>query len=321
MRLERLLLTGLLAIVFSATATPTSAQLLNNFLALEELTRATAIAKDSIGENAILVGIATAGMIELGSFGTYEGFDVKTGESSAWAYQFLTPSGDNGVAVGIAKFIIGDPLVFSELGNDFDLEPDELDLSGSFTNSDEFVGQLVKNATFLAYAKDYPDAIPEGIVLSWQPDAIEQLPDGFPLDKPIWGIFYNTNADVPDDSTMICFVSSGQGETHCVRFDVSSVDDPSGSNGGVHLSVAPNPVHKTGIATLRIESPESSGIPDEVSLYNTLGQQVIDLKNRLVRDAQGGFTAEFNLAGLGSGNYVCRVVRGNHIQSIQVIID
>lgn len=321
MRLERLLLTGIFAIAFSMAATPASAQLLNAFLALEELPRATTIAKDSIGDNAILVGIATAGMIELGSFGTYEGFDAKTGKSSGWAYQFLIPSGEDGVAVGIAKFIIGDPLVFSERGNDFDLEPDALDMSGNFTNSDEFVGQLHKNSTFIDYGKDYPDAIPEGIVLSWQPDAIEQLPNSFPLDKPIWGIFYNTNADVPDDSTMICFVSSGQGETHCIRFNVSSVDDPTGKNGGVRLSVAPNPVHKTGVATLRIESIEPGKTPDDVSLYNTLGEQVIDLKDRLVPDGQGGFTADFNLAGLVSGNYVCRVVRGNHVQSIQIIVD
>ena len=321
MRFERLLLAGIFVIAFHAVVEPASAQLISKFLALEEVDRATEIAKDSIGENAIMVGIATAGMIELGNFGTYEGFDPSTGESTAWAYQFLNPSGTEGVGVGIAKFIIGDPLVLAERGNDFDLDPDVLDMTGDYTNSDAFVEQLKKNATFQQYNQDYPDAIPEGIVLSWQPEALELLPENFPLDKPIWGIFYNTNADVPDDSTLICFVSSGDGETHCVRFDVSSVDDPTENHSGIYLSVAPNPAQKAGTVTMHIESLESGRVPYEVSLYNTLGQKVMDLNDRLLPDAQGGFVAEFSLDGLESGNYICRVVQGNNVRSTQFVVE
>ena len=321
MRSKQLLLTLGFAAVLSAAATPASAQLLNKFLALEEVERATAIAKDSIGDNALLVGIATAGVIDLGGFGTYDGFDPSTGESSAWAYQFLTPSGDDGVAVGVAKFIIGDPLVITEDGNDFDLEPDELNLSGNFANSDAFVAQLKKNDEFKKYSQEYPEAVPEGIVLSWQPDAADELPETFPKDMPIWGIFYNTNADIPDDSTLVCFVASGTGVSHCVRFNVSGIDDPVAGNSGLGLSVAPNPARRVGTARLTIASDAGTDQPTEVCLYNAIGQQVLDLKDRLIPDGSGGFEAEFNLAGLDAGSYICRVVRGNSVQSIQIIVD
>lgn len=321
MRSKQLLLALGFATVLSVAATPASAQLLNKFLALEEVERATAIAKDSIGDNALLVGIATAGVIDLGGFGTFDGFDPSTGKSSAWAYQFLTPSGDEGVAVGVAKFIIGDPLVITEDGNDFDLEPDELDLSGNFANSDAFVAQLKNNEEFKKYGQEYPNAVPEGIVLSWQPEVTDELPETFPTDMPIWGIYYNTNADIPDDSTLVCFVASGTGVSHCVRFNVSGVDDPSAGNVGLGLSVAPNPARSVGTARLTIAPENGVVLPTEVGLYNSLGQKVLDLNDRLIPDGSGGFVAEFNLAGLGTGSYICRVVRGSSVQSIQIIVD
>ncbi len=318
MRLKRLLLllTGILAISFSTTITPASAQQTPNpYLALDELQEARTNVSDMN-----LVGMITwGGELSHPNYGKHEGFDVRTGRSWVWGYQFLSPSGSAGVTLLTFKYKEGDNRY---AGSGIrGIEPDSLDLSGNFTNSDAFVEQLHKNRTFDEYSRKYPDVTPESIELRWQPDSIEQLPNSFPLDKPIWGIYYNTSADLPGDSTMICFVSSGQGETHCIRFEVSSVDDPSGQNGGVRLNVAPNPVNKTGVATLQIESDEPGLAPDDVSLYNMLGEQVIDLKDRLVPDGLGGFTANLNLVGLVSGSYVCRVVRGNRVHSIHIMVD
>lgn len=321
MQIKRLLLTApiLLGAAVIASTSAFAQGLTVPYLAKEKVAVATAAAKDSIGNDAVLVGIATAGVIDLGTFGQYDGFNIEDGKSNAWGYQFLTPSGDDGVGVGVIQFLIAD-YIMGERGNDFGLEVRTLDLSGAYSNSDAFVIRLKQNSTFNDYMSDYPDAVPEGIVLTWQPDGEGFLPEEFPLDKPIWGIYFNTNAPTPDDSTMACYVASGTGESYCIRAEVSSVEGEDAAAGAVRLTVAPNPAREAGTATLHIGSQKNASV-QEVGLYDIVGRKVMDLTTTLVPDGVGGKKAVFGLGGLPAGSYVCRVVQGNSIQSVRLIVE
>lgn len=321
MRIKRLLLTApaLLgaAAIFSASAF--AQQLTVPYLAKEKLSVATAAAKDSIGDDAVLVGIATAGEIDLGAFGVFEGFNMEDGKSSAWGYQYLTPSGDDGVAVGVVQFIIAD-YIEGERGNDFGLDARDLDLTGAYSNSDAFAEQLKQNNTFTQYLSDNPDAVPEGIVLTWQPDGQDFLPEEFPLDKPIWAIYFNTGDITPDATTMACYMASGTGETYCVRAEASSVEETGDASEAVRLTVAPNPAGTSAAAVVRIARSGGESV-SEAALYDMTGRRVADLTKALVPDGPEGLKAEINLNGLTAGTYVCRVVQGKTIRSVRLIVE
>ena len=160
-----------------------SAQLLQKYLAQDQIDRATETAKDSIGADAILVGIAAPGEVDLNDIGfpiTADGFSKEDGTSSVWGYLFMTPSRDDSIGVAVARFAIGDPLVLAEREGDFDQEAIALDLSGANSGSDAFATILRANPTFIKYHQDYNDAIPEAAVLAWRPSGVELLAASFP---------------------------------------------------------------------------------------------------------------------------------------------
>lgn len=325
MRIERVLpafiaLSGLLVLLISTSANA-QIDVTIPYHSNEQIEVATGAAQDSLDGDVLLVGIATAGEIDLGGFGVYKGFDLNDGTSNAWGYQFLTPSGEEGIALGVVQFIVGPPYIDGERGNDFDLEVKPLDLTGAYANSDAFIARLKTNTTFDEYLDDYPDAVPEGVVLTWRPEGQDFLPEEFPIDKPIWGIYFNTNAPTPDDSTMACFVASGTGETHCVRADVSAVEDDAVESGSVRLTVAPNPVGESGTATLSIGLADGKQPVSEVGLYDIIGRKVLDLTGGTIPDGANGLKIELGIKDLPAGTYICRVVQGSTIRSIRVIVE
>ena len=126
---------------FCVTNLNLSAQFLSPYLSQSEVERATQTAKDSIGSDALLIGIATQGEIDLSELfpGLVEkGFNKENGESGLWGYLFMTPSRSDSIGVAVVKLALGGTQVFTDREGEYDQEPVALDLSGAYSGSDAF---------------------------------------------------------------------------------------------------------------------------------------------------------------------------------------
>ena len=295
--------------------------LLEQYLSQDELAYATDIATDSIGSEAVLVGIAAPGEVDLSELFpglVAPGFEKNNGTSSAWGYLYMTPSRNDSIGVAVLRVALGGKQAFAEREGDYDQEPVALDLTGAYSGSDAFATRLRANAVFNKYHSDYPGEIPDAAVLAWRPlGAAEILSPSFPADKPIWGIYYPGNDD--DIPAMACFVATGTGQDTCVVIDFSSsIDADAITSAGI--TVQPNPASADNDIRIRISAADGRK-PEQVSLYDVAGRELRDLSGMLQTDGRGEYVITLSLSGLTSGRYYCRVVSGESIRSIPVIVE
>lgn len=265
-------LTGLVILPIAAAS-----QFTRNYFSQEEVDRATQVARDSIGLDAGLVGIATTGEIDLSDIGfptTIQGYREADGSSPAWGYLFSTPSGDDEIGVAVIKLAIGDPVTVTERESDFETGTRDLDLSGPYAGSDSLAVALQRNDIYRDHRTEFPQMPADAVVLAWEPNGSDEfLPVEFPKNLPIWSIFFSP--DELTDSSMVCFVSTGSGETFCRRFESTSVRGSSGTDEGLRLSGAVPAVAGEGLevtvpsgadlSTLRLSSLDGRTLLDASS--------------------------------------------------------
>ena len=325
MKRHRLLASVLLIIGFLLPGYTLSAQgLFKSYPSQDHVDFATQEAKDSIGPDAFLVGIATLGEIDLSEIGfnnTVPGFSRDDGTSTVWAYLFMTPSGDHNIGVAVVEFLIGGPQALALL-DDIDMfvqEPDSLDLTGAHSGSNAFADQLQSNPTFIKYHDDYGDAIPDTVVLVWFPRGVNELPTaGFPDDKPIWAIYYG--GEELSDSSMACFVSSGNGMDTCIRGVSISVPMNETHANNLSLSIRPNPFTTQDEVVVQIRTVNGTE-PERIGLYDVKGREVRDLSSLIEIEGNSEYTVAVNVSDIPSGPYFCRVVSGESLHTIPLIVE
>ncbi len=290
-------------------------QLLVPYTSQEQITAATDVAKDSLGPGVELIGIATTGEIDLspvGLSGTVSGFDEENGESSVWGYQFASSNGEEEVGVVIIKFPFGSPFVRTEDGNIYNVNQVELDLSGEYSASNRFAAQLRMTPAFEKFRSDYPDAVAEAVVLAWNPDdADDLLPSGFPRTLPLWSIYFNTGSWGSGDSTLICFMATGTGETICYRSSQASSVASTASGESLAVSLSTNVFVRGVTQEIEVGVSLSAMHIKDIALYRGDGARIIDLNDQLSTLSTGdSATLSLRLEDLEGGRYYLHATDG-----------
>ena len=118
---------------------------------------------------------------------------------------------------------------------------------------------------------------------------------------------------------MACFVSSGNGEDTCIRYEVStSVSGNEENAQGFTLSVQPNPVTTQNEAIVHIRGAAEL---KRVGLYDVTGREVQNLTSFTEKEGNDEYTVVVEVSDLPSGHYFCRVVSGERLHTIPVIIE
>jgi hypothetical protein len=319
-----------MAVVFGVMfSTHAEAQLISRYTSQQEIPLATEVARDSVSPDAILIAIATAGEIDLspvGLPGSVEGFSDQDGTSAVWAYQFASPGGEEEGAVVIVKSGVFPTIAEYQEGNDYGVAAVELDLSGSFSGSDQFAARLRENPLYTAFRGDYPDMVADAIVFTWEPDEdLASIPTSFPDTHPIWAIFFNTESWEVGDSSLVCFVSSADGQSHCVRSNTTnSVSSASASTRLTTIEILGNVVSSRDQSSLTaVIDPVDTFAPLELGLYDLAGRKVFDLFSQLQTESRAGgpFTIEFSAAGLPSGEYFLSLVEQHGVTGARLIVE
>lgn len=317
---------GIFGIVFSTDA---EAQLISRYASQQEVALATEIARDSISPDAILIAVATAGEIDLapvGLPGSVDGFSDQDGTSAVWAYQFTSPGGEEEGAVVVIKSAIFGTITQFEEGNVYGVAPVELDLSGNFAGSDQFAARLRENSDYTAFRTDYPDMIADAIVLTWEPDEeLATIPTSFPQTHPFWAIFFNTESWEEGDSSLVCFVSSADGQSHCVRSGTTTgVPFTASATGGATVEIFGNVVSSRDYRSVNAKiNPGENFSPTEFGLYDATGRMVLDLISQIPADSrtESTISIEIPVTGLPAGEYFLRLVDHVGVSSTRLIVE
>lgn len=311
-----LTLTAALAVATSAVG---QAQLLTPYYSQDGVSPTTAMANDSLADDALLVGIATSGPVDLSEMTglpiTAAGFNLDNGTSDIWAYQYLNSAGSDGIGIVLVKVPFVGNQLFAERGNGFGLDAVALDLSGEYAASNRMVEQLQTNTIFQGYREEFPDSTASFVVLSWRPDGSEFLPTTFPADSPIWSLtFLGGEFDLPE---MACFVSSGTGETYCLRFS-SGVDDINGA--GDAIRVTPNFVTGGDLVSVTLTVSDAT-MPEHLGLFDRSGREVLDLSSHIA-SMHAGTPYEFYLPSdlFASGTYYIGAARDGAMTTSTLVI-
>lgn len=294
-------LSGLLAVLVLASPRA-DAQLLQTFPSKGGYKTAVASAKTSVGADAILIFVGTFGNLE------YQGqqvvFNTSDGTASLWGYTFYSPSTMQRKTIGVVR-PLGIFTAFDlpdSLNGGLAQNPKEIDSTSAWYNSRDMVTKLPGDTAYARFRSKYDTLRPTVITLSDVAvgDSLD-LPNGFPVDKPIWSLLWTGSGD----STMFCFVASVTGETFCQRVELPVGLVPHDATiGTAALSVVPNPA--SGRTRVVIDLPVGTTLARGVglALYNERGEMVLDLAGSLVENDVR--FAEFDAGVLPAGNYFCR---------------
>lgn len=293
----------------------TEAQIFLPFLSNSGLPTATTKAKDSIGADAKLALIATFGALEQGAFKLE--FNLNNGKADAWLYNFFSPSQSTSATLGVVQIpILG--YQTQSLGSAIPLPAivnQELDLTGQYSNSDQMIAQLQKDTAFQRYRTEMPNSKPAIVTLGslFGSDSI-QLPGGFPLNEPLWTVWFRGGGD----SSMTCFVSTKSGAYFCRRFTLPVLSVPGDSRATTALNVVPNPTG--GRTRIMVSLPAGARLGGDArcELFDERGARVMDVSDAVTATGDG---FEFDSGALAPGLYFCRIADGTWSGSVGVIIE
>lgn len=197
----------------------------------------------------------------------------------------------------------------------------ELDVSGSYADSDDMLVRLEADTAYQRYRSQLPGSNPAFLSLSQllNTDSVD-LPNGFPIGQGTWTVVFQGGGD----SSMTCFVASETGEAFCRRIyglpTSAVVEDVSrGATGtsGPKLTVQPNPASGQVVITIAGKEPNALA-QSTLLLYNQAGELVLDLTESF-RENQ--FTqATFPALLLPPGLYHCTLVGPSVQEHVGVIV-
>ncbi len=277
------------------------------FTAKQGIAAAQKKAQDSLGSDVQLVYIATIGKVDAGVLtSTFRLDGADAGKAEAWGYVFRSPSKEQYVTyISVFGGILAiEPPVTIPL----DLLPgaQQLDMTQTYSNSDQLVIRLKTDATFNAYRTAYPDSLPYLISLGRVPatDSVP-LPGGFDVSQGIWTVTFPGGVGV---TGMVCFVGAGDGTVYCQNTNFAAVpaEARSATRGTADLVVAPNPAN--GRTRVSIDLPTGSSIRSGVgvALYDATGRKVMDLTGEFA--ANDFRFVEFDAQQLPAGVYYVRAI-------------
>ena len=297
----------LLAIIL-LPATAATAQYVE-LLSDEALQEAAAAAGDSLGSTVVLYGASAPGPIDLSEIGIpveSDGLNLETGRSTVWGYLFRTDDSTDYIGIIILKNVSGASMIIGSRDFEFDSEVQgrRLKLDEVYSRSDAMVDRLRTDLDYIAFTGEYPAFELRETMLSWLPERPRSVPESFPIGVPVWQV--DLMSDGFDSEEMTCFVSTGNGETICLR-ESSGVENRAGGAGT--LSATPN-IASNG-EPIRVTLSASEGaMPDRIGLLDVAGAEVLDLSAQIGSTISG---AEFEIfvptAALPSGTYFLHATR------------
>jgi len=266
---------------------------LTPYLSQEGVPTADTWAKDALPDDRILIEISSFGG------GGSSGLDLSSGTAPLWVYSYYSSSGSKLATVAVGSTMgLYEPLTSSiETVADAGDAP-MLDLSAAYSGSDRMVEAIRGDSAYNAYAALHPGGTTIAAYLTNVPSyGTEGLPEDFPLDKPVWTVAF--------DTTLVCLVATGTGETVCLDVDKLTSAVPAELIVSGSMDVVPNPT--AGITRVALTLPP--GMHDmrraSVELFDTFGRRLLDLTGSFVRS--GYRAAEFDASSLAPGVYYCRV--------------
>lgn len=278
----------------------------------EGIPAATKKAQDTLAKDAILVGVGTVGNLNFSGINLT--FDLQSGNATAWVYLFYSPSLQKSLPIAVIKLLV----IYQAVGiGEIPLPipdglTDTLDLNGQAANSNQMVKRLETDTAYQRFRQELPGAKPNFLSLAELGD-FSQLPVDFPLNQPIWSIFFTGE----QDSTMSCFVGANTGNAFCRRVSLPTTAVPGSTIPGSDLSltVLPNPANSS--LSVGVRLPDGKSLPTDarMGLYNLRGEQVIDLTSTLA--GNNGLPLTFPTDALPSGSYYIRL-HGQGIQPMTV---
>ncbi len=304
---------ALLALLMAAAAVEVRAQLpLTPFLSKEGIPSAKEWAATNVAADAVVMNISTFGYHSDSL--SVDGLDMADGKAPVWIYAFYSPSLQTTGVCAMTKVLVA--YIPVSAGEDTipvmpGVEP-KLDLTGSYAGSDKLVEAIKANDEYKAHILEHPEAAPTLVTLTNMPAGEEGIPMEFPVDKPVWTVVM--------DTTMVCLVATGTGETICQTLDVeipSSVSTDKEMKGAV-VTVVPNPT--SGIARIGVTFPAGTRNVGgaTVALYDGLGRRVADLTESFVRNDYR--SADFDASELPDGVYYCRIVTDGGAEIVRTIV-
>lgn len=278
----------------------------------EGIAAATQKAQDTLAKDAILVGGGTVGDLDFSGINLT--FDLKTGNATAWVYLFYSPSLQKSLPIAVIKLLV----IYQAIGiGEIPLPipdglTDTLNMDGPYINSKEMVKRLETDTAYQRFRQELPDAKPSFLSVAELGD-FSELPGDFPLNQPIWSIFFTGEKD----STMSCFVGAKTGNAFCRRISIPTTAVPGSNIAGsdLGLAVLPNPANAS--LTVSVRLPEGKSLPADarMGLFNLRGEQVLNLTATLSQS--NGMPVSFPTTALPSGNYYIRL-HGQGIQPMTV---
>lgn len=316
----RLLLTLVCGVAFLTGAQQCLAQLNTPYLSADAqaIAKATTLAKDSIGSDAMLTFIGTVGHID--TLGLSSEFNLDNGKAGLWGYIFYSPSTQKTKTIGVVSIpVLGYtaltlPIDFPAVGT-----TTALSTTVTYGNSDKMVAQLKTDTTFAQYHKDFPSQTPDFLSLGNLAtiDSVP-LPISFNTNQELWTISFIGSGSM----SMTCFVGASDGSTYCRRVYIPTLDVPAASDNAIRgtadVVVAPNPAN--GRTRVSLDLPSGVQMDQNVSLalFDAAGAKVLDLTGDLARS--GGSFVEFDSHALPAGVYFVRAFGSNWVGVKGVVV-
>jgi hypothetical protein len=284
------------------------------FASNDGIEAAEAAAKDSLGNDVVLVGLLGLGQNPITGG---ESFNIETGEADMWIYMYYSPTQDKGQAIPVLQLVPGIYVAAGGGPLDSGLSAEmAIATSEPFSNSPQAASAIRNNADYQIFREDNGAVLTIGATLMKATVPIPGAPDDFPANDEVWSVYFMD--DVDTTKSLICWVATSTGASYCMTSDVLSVREESALGASLEMSVAPNPAAGRSRVTINAPTTGRSLEGVRIGLFDASGREVLDLTESFA--ASGYRHAEFDASTIPSGSYFCRAVGGGFNGVIGTIV-
>ena len=273
------------------------------FESAEGIDVAMAAARDSIGQDAELVTLLSAGADPVTGG---PAFNIETGKSIFWAYAFYSPSSQKGYVHLLFQLVPGFFTGDGQVEDSVDPGTAAIIISANkqFSNSAQMAGRVRSNGDYQIFREDNGGIVVDIVQLVRGTGPLPGMPNDFPSDDELWLMVAHAENDT--SKQLICFVATTDGQTYCLTEAALGVDDEVTADISSSMRVSPNPA--VGRTRVTITAPRTGrdlhGL--RLGLFDATGREVLDLTESFERT--GHEHAEFDASALPAGTYFCRAV-------------